>query len=97
MEADDVHAHAGKTLGQLLSVLVARRVGARGDVEAQEAGALPVFKEKVAVFHPDEAVLAGWRVQQVGEVQNALIGLGHGNTKVLFHVAPPEIVFLMPL
>ena len=97
VHADHVHAQAGETLGQALGVLVSRGIGAGGNVETQETGACAVFKDEMTVLDADEAVLACRRVQQVGEVQNALIGLGHGNTKVLFHVAPPAMLFLMLL
>ena len=85
VEADHVHAHAGKARGQLLRVLVGRSVGAGGAVEAQEPGSLAVLKSKVALLHAHKAVAAGRLVQQVGEVQRAAVRLDGGNPDILFH------------
>ena len=89
VKADHVHAHAGKALSQLLRVLVARRVGARGDIKAQESGALTVFKEEMPVLDADEAVLPGGRVQKMGEIQNAAVGFRGADADPLFHILPP--------
>ena len=85
VEADHVHAHAGKARGQLFRVLVGRSVGAGCNVEAQEAGALAVLKSKVAILHAHEAMAARRGVQQMGKIQCAAVRLYGGNTDVLFH------------
>ena len=85
MQADDVDAHRRKVFGQFFGRGVVGRVGARGDVEAEESRAGAVLKIEVAVFGLDKAVLARRGVQQVGVVQRACKRLGHTDADVLFH------------
>ena len=92
VEADHVHAHAGKARGQLLRILMGRCVGAGGDVEAQEAGAHAVLEIEMALLHAHKAVAARRGVQQMGKVQRAAVRLDGGNADVLFHLAPPIVI-----
>ena len=73
MEANHVDPQTGKALRQLLRRIMIRCIGAGGDVEAQEAHPLSVLKNQMSVPGLHEAVLAGGRVQQVGEIENTLI------------------------
>ena len=85
MHADHIDTHAGEAFGQPLGVLMRRRIGAGGDIKAEELRACPVLEHKMSVFYADKAVLSGRRVQQMRKIQNALIGFRHGDTNVLFH------------
>ena len=74
MQANHIDTHAGKPLRQLFRGGMIRRIGSGGDIETKEAYPLAVFKKQVPISGLNEAVLAGGRIQQMGEIQNTLIG-----------------------